>query len=180
MNRNSSGSQWFRRVSWREWVGLGAGLLALAALFLPWTVLTADTATSDVRDAFASLPHDDVVRSAWHSDFFAWFPPFVVLAAGVVVVLFGQRPKMRISGLPQLWLVAGLAAFVLVIIGWSTLSWVFDSDQRAFLDVAGVAINAGVGRYLGLLATLIAIAVAIADIRAARAESRQPRKLPKR
>lgn len=176
MNRNSSAGHWLRRVSWREWLGLGAGVLALAVLFLPWTVLTADSATADVRDAFAALPHDDVVRSAWHSDFFSWFPPFVVLAVGVVVVVFGQRPKVRISGLPQLWLVAGLAAFLLMIIGWSTLSWVFDSDQRAFLDVAGVAINPGIGRYLGLLATLLTITAAIADIRAARTESRRPRR----
>ncbi|MGW4489025.1 hypothetical protein ACWEOE_34970 [Amycolatopsis sp. NPDC004368] len=164
-----------KRVTWREWLGLGAGLLALVTLFLPWTVLTADTATDDVRDAFNSLPHDDVVRSAWHSDFFSWFPPLVVLLAGIVVVVFGQVRKVRISGLPHLWLVAGLAALLLMVIGWTTLDWVFDSDQRAFLEAAGVMINPGVGRYLGLLAALVSVAAATLDIRALRAESRAPR-----
>ncbi|QRP44542.1 hypothetical protein [Amycolatopsis sp. FDAARGOS 1241] len=165
-----------KRVSWREWLGLGAGLLALGTLFFPWTVLTADTATPDVQDAFATLPHDDVVRSAWHSDFFSWFPPFVLLLAGLAVVLFGQVRKVRTSGLPHLWLVGALGALLLMIIGWATLDWVFDSDQRAFLATAGVVINPGVGRYLGLLFALISIAASILDIRAARTESRQPRR----
>ncbi|MEV6902860.1 hypothetical protein [Amycolatopsis sp. NPDC051372] len=164
-----------KRVTWREWLGLGAGLLALVAVFLPWTVLTADTATADVRDAFNSLPHDDVVRSAWHSDFFSWFPPLVLVLVGLVVVFFGQVRKVRVSGLPHLWLVAGLAALLLMVIGWTTLDWVFDSDQRAFLETAGVMINPGVGRYVALLAVLVSIAASILDIRAARTESRAPR-----
>ncbi|MEV0072395.1 MULTISPECIES: hypothetical protein [unclassified Amycolatopsis] len=164
-----------KRVTWREWLGQGAGLLALVALFLPWTVLTADTATADVRDAFNSLPHDDVVRSAWHSDFFSWFPPLVLVLVGLAVVFFGQVRKVRVSGLPHLWLVADLAALLLMVIGWTTLDWVFDSDQRAFLETAGVMINPGVGRYVALLAVLVSIAASILDIRAARAESRAPR-----
>ncbi|GAA3575747.1 hypothetical protein GCM10022222_70530 [Amycolatopsis ultiminotia] len=165
-----------KRVTWREWLGLAAGLLAFGTLFLPWTVLTADTATPDVKDAFASLPHDDVVRSAWHSDPFSWLPPVVLLVAGLVVVVFGQVRKARMSGLPHLWLVAGLAALVLMAIGWSTVDWVFDSDQRAFLEAAGVTVSAGVGRYLGMLCTLVSVVVAIVDIRAARAESRASRR----
>ncbi|SEP54018.1 hypothetical protein [Amycolatopsis saalfeldensis] len=162
-------------VSWREWLGLAAGLLALASLFLPWTTLTADAAAPDVRDAFASLPHGDVVRSAWNSDFFSWFPPFVLLLAGLAVVLFGQMTKVRTSGLPHLWLVAGLGALLLMIIGWTTLTWIFDSDQRAFLQTAGIEINAGIGRYLGMLFAVVSVVTAFLDIRAARAEARAPR-----
>lgn len=164
-----------KRVTWREWLGLAAGLLALGSLFLPWTTLTADTATPDVRDAFASLPHGDVVRSAWNSDFFSWFPPFVLLLAGVAVVVFGQVTKVRTSGLPHLWLVAGLGALLLMIIGWTTLDWIFDSDQRAFLQTAGIEINAGIGRYLGMLFAVVSVVTAFLDIRAARAEARAPR-----
>ncbi|MBB4685520.1 hypothetical protein [Amycolatopsis jiangsuensis] len=164
------------RVTWREWLGLAAGLLALGTLFLPWTVLTADTATPEVQDAFGSLAQDDVVRSAWHSDPFSWVPPLVLLLVGVGVVVFGQVRKARMSGLPHLWLVAGLATVLLMAIGWSTLDWVFDSDQRAFLAAAGVTVGAGVGRYLGMAFALVSIAVSILDIRAARAESRVSRR----
>ncbi|MDT8915675.1 hypothetical protein [Amycolatopsis sp. PS_44_ISF1] len=164
-----------KRVTWREWLGLGAGLLALASLFLPWATLTADAAAPDVRAAFASLPHGDVVRSAWNSDFFAWFPPFVLLLAGVAVVLFGQVKKVRTSGLPHLWLVVGLGALLLMVVGWTTLTWIFDSDQRAFLQTAGIEINAGAGRYLGLLFAVVSAVAAVLDIRAARVEARAPR-----
>ena len=165
-----------RRVTWREWLGLAAGLLAIGSAFLPWTVLSADTATSDVRDAFGTLPHSDVVRTAWNSDLFSWGPPFLLVLAGVAVVLFGQVRRARISGLPQLWLVAGLATILLMVIGWATLDWVFDTDQRAFLQAAGVTISGGVGRYLGMAFAVGSAAVAVVDIRAARAESRASRR----
>ena len=161
-----------RRVTWREWLGLAAGLLAVGSTFLPWTVLSADTATSDVRDAFATLPHSDVVRTGWNSDLFAWGPPLLLVLAGVAVALFGQVRKARISGLPQLWLVAGLVTILLMVIGWATLSWIFDGDQRAFLEAAGVTISGGVGRYLGMAFAVGSAVVAVVDIRAARAESR--------
>ncbi|WP_033291987.1 hypothetical protein [Amycolatopsis jejuensis] len=161
-----------KRVTWREWLGLAAGLLAVGSLFLPWTVLSADTATPDVRDAFASLPPSDVVRTAWHSDLFSWVPPLLLAAVGVVVVVFGQVKKARVSGLPHLWLVGALAVLLLMVIGWTTLDWVFDSDQRAFLKAAGVTISGGVGRYLGMAFTIGSVALAILDIRAVRAESR--------
>ncbi|WP_020661880.1 hypothetical protein [Amycolatopsis benzoatilytica] len=163
------------RVTRREWLGLCAGLLATGSTFLPWTVLSADTATSDVRDAFGTLPHSDVVRTAWNSDLFSWGPPLLLVLAGVAVVLFGQVRKARISGLPQLWLVAGLATILLMVIGWTTLDWVFDSDQRAFLEAAGVTISAGVGRYAGMAFAVGSAVAAVVDIRAARVESRASR-----
>ncbi|WP_406642102.1 hypothetical protein [Amycolatopsis sp. WGS_07] len=165
-----------RRVTWREWLGLAAGLLAVGSTPLPWTVLSADTATPDVRDAFGTLPHSDVVRTAWHSDLFSWGPPLLLAVVGLAVVLFGQVTKARVSGLPQLWLVGGLATVLLMVIGWTTLDWVFDSDQRAFLDAAGVSISGGVGRYLAMAFAVGSVVVAIVDIRAARAESRASRR----
>ncbi|GAA4544697.1 hypothetical protein [Amycolatopsis samaneae] len=162
------------RVSWREWLGLAAGLLALGATFLPWTTLS--TSRPDVKDALNSLPHDDVVRDAWGADFFSWFPPLLLLFAGLAVTLFGQIRKVRISGLPQLWLVADAAVLVLMLIGWVTNDWQFTADQRGLFDAGGIVIGLGAGRYLGLGAALVAFVVAILDIRAARAESRMPRR----
>ncbi|QKV75582.1 hypothetical protein [Amycolatopsis sp. Hca4] len=163
-----------KSVTWREWLGLAAGLLALGSTFLPWTTLTATR--SDIEDIFAQLPRGDVVRDAWHSSFFAWCPPLPLLLAGLVVVVFGRIRTLRVSGLPQLWLVVAAASLLLMVLGWVTLDWEFDADQRGIFEAAGVAIRPGLGRYLGLLAALVSGVAAFQDMRAMRAESRQPRK----
>ncbi|WP_199430425.1 hypothetical protein [Qaidamihabitans albus] len=162
------------RVSWREWLGLGAGLLGLGTLFLPWTRLRATD--PEVGAALAELPADEVSRSAWDSTFFAWFPPLLLLLAGLAVTLAGQSAKARVSGLPQLWLVACAVALVSLVLGWLIIDWQFGSEQRALLRAGGVTVNAGIGRYLGLAAALASTVAAVLDVRAARAEARHPRK----
>ncbi|WP_410615919.1 hypothetical protein [Amycolatopsis sp. lyj-109] len=163
-----------KSVTWREWLGLAAGLLALGSTFLPWTTLTATK--PDIEDILAQLPQGDVVRNAWHSSFFAWCPPLPLLLAGLVVVFFGRIRTLRVSGLPQLWLVVAAASLLLMVLGWVTLDWEFDADQRGIFEAAGVAIGAGLGRFLGLFAALVSGVAAFLDMRAMRAESRQPRK----
>jgi H+/Cl- antiporter ClcA len=163
-----------KSVTWREWLGLAAGLLALGSTFLPWTTLS--TNKPDIEDILSQLPHSDVVRDAWHSSFFAWCPPLPLLLAGLVVVFFGRIRKLRVSGLPHLWLVVAAATLLLMVIGWFTLDWEFDADQRGIFEAAGIAINPGFGRFLGLFAALVSGVAAFLDMRAARAESRQPRK----
>jgi H+/Cl- antiporter ClcA len=163
-----------KSVTWREWLGLAAGLLALGSTFLPWTTLTASK--PDIEDILVQLPHGDVVRDAWHSSFFAWCPPLPLLLAGLVVVVFGRIRNLRVSGLPHLWLVVAAASVLLMALGWLTLDWEFDADQRGIFEAAGVAIGPGVGRFLGLFAALVSGVAAFLDVRAMRAESRQPRK----
>ncbi|WP_410591845.1 hypothetical protein [Amycolatopsis sp. lyj-23] len=163
-----------KSVTWREWLGLAAGLLALGSTFLPWTTLTATR--PDIEDILTQLPHGDVVRDAWHSSFFAWCPPLPLLLAGLVVVVFGRIRNLRISGLPHLWLVVAAASLLLMALGWFTLDWEFDADQRGIFEAAGIAIGPGLGRFLGLFAALVSCVVAFLDVRAMRAESRQPRK----
>ncbi|MGV9359961.1 hypothetical protein [Amycolatopsis sp. NPDC003731] len=163
-----------KSVTWREWLGLAAGLLALGSTFLPWTTLTATR--PDIEDILAQLPQGDVVRDAWHSSFFAWCPPLPLLVAGLVVVVFGRIRTVRVSGLPQLWLVVAAASLLLIVLGWVTLEWEFDADQRGIFEAAGVAIRPGLGRFLGLFAALVSGVVAFLDMRAMRAESRQLRK----
>jgi len=163
-----------KSATWREWLGLAAGLLALGSTFLPWTTLTATK--PDIESILAQLPHGDVVRDAWHSSFFAWCPPLPLLLAGLVVVVFGRIRTVRVSGLPQLWLVVAAASLLLMVLGWFTLDWEFDADQRGIFDAAGVAIGPGLGRFVGLFAALVSGVGAFLDMRAMRAESRQPRK----
>lgn len=163
-----------KSITWREWLGLAAGLLALGSMFLPWTTLS--TNKPDIEIVLSSLPHGDVVRDAWHSSFFAWCPPLPLLLAGLVVVFFGRIRKARVSGLPHLWLAVAVASLLLMVVGWFTLDWEFDADQRGIFDAASIAIGPGFGRFLGFLAALVSGVAAFSDMWAARAESRQPRK----
>lgn len=163
-----------KRVTWREWLGLAAGLLALAALFLPWTELSATD--PQLRAALAELPSEDVSRPVWSATFFGWFPPLLLVLTGLAVVLFGQSARARWSGLPQLWLVATVVALAGTVLGWVFIDWQFGEQQRGLLTESGVSIGAGVGRYLGVAAALVSLTGAVLDVVALRAESRLPRK----
>lgn len=155
------------RVSWREWVALGAGLVAVGSLFLPWTNLSATR--QDVEDALNSLPAGEVARDAFTTGFLAWSPPVLLALAGVAVVLFGQRPKVRISGLPHLWLIAVAVAVVLMVLAWLGIGWQFSADVRDFLrEEGGVGFYGGIGRYLGMLCGLVSLAAAALDVRSLR------------
>ncbi|WP_024876682.1 hypothetical protein [Saccharomonospora piscinae] len=151
-------------VSWREWLGLGAALLAVVSLLLPWTRLSA--ADPAVSAALAELPAGDVSRSVWRGTFFAWLAPMLVVLAGVAVVVAGQRPALRRSGLPHLWLVAAAVAACSVVFAWVFADWQFGAEQRAFLADSGVAVQAALGRYLGAAAVLVSLVAAVCDVRA--------------
>lgn len=163
-----------KSVTWREWLGLAAGLLALGATFLPWTTLT--TNRPEIEDALSSLPQGDVVRSAWNSGFFTWLPPLPLLLAGLAVVVFGRIPKARAGGLAHLWLVVAAASLLFMALGWLIMDWQFDEDQRGLFDAAGITIGTGTGRFLALGAGVVSAVAAFLDVRAVRAESREPRK----
>lgn len=153
-------------MSRREWLGLGAGLLAAVSLFLPWSTLSASA--PDVEAGLRAQSSADVVRDAFNSSFLAWVPPILLLLLGLVVVLFGQRPKVRESGLPQLWLVGAAAVLLLMVISWFLITLQFDSDKRAFFDAVGVVIHAGYGRYLGVAGGVVSVVVAFLDARSTR------------
>ncbi|EID53356.1 hypothetical protein [Saccharomonospora xinjiangensis] len=153
------------RVSWREWLGLAAGLLAVVALVLPWTRLSASD--PEVSAALAELPRADVHRSVWRATFLGWLAPLLVAVAGVSVVLFGQRPALRRDGLPHLWLVAAGVAACATALAWVFLDWQFGEEQRTFLAESGVAVEAAFGRYLGAAAVLVSLVAATLDVRAA-------------
>nr|WP_221471833.1 hypothetical protein [Amycolatopsis umgeniensis] len=139
-------------------------MLALVALFFPWTTLTASR--PEIEDVLTSLPAGDVTRDAWRSGFLAWAPVFLLFLPGLAVVLFGRVEAVRRAGLPHLWLMAAIAALLLMLLGWFTLDWQFDADQRGILSAAGIEIGAGLGRYLGLAAAVVSVVGAAFDVRA--------------
>ncbi len=153
------------RISWREWLGLAAGLLAVGSLFLPWTQLS--SAHPEVSAALAELPDSDVHRSVWRATFFGWLAPLLVAIAGGCVAVFGQRPALRVAGLPHLWLVAAVVAACATALAWVFLDWEFGEEQHAFLTESGVAVRAALGRYLGAVAVLVSLVAAVLDVRAA-------------
>jgi hypothetical protein len=155
-----------KRVTWREWLGLGAGLLAAVSLFLTWTTLSASA--PDVQDGLRSLPAPEVMRNAWKSDFLSWFPPGLLLLTGLAVVVFGQVGKVRDSGLPQLWLISSSVVVLMMAISWYGIELQFGSEERALFSAGGIVISPGFGRYIGLLAGFLGLFAASADIRAAR------------
>lgn len=161
------------RPSWREVGGLAAAVLAVVSLFLPWTVLTADDPA--VRSALAELPGDDVTRSVWRATFFGWFPPLLVAAVGVTVAAIGRNNAARTGGLPQLWLIGAGLALLFTVLGWLFADWQFGSEERAVLEAGGVAVDAGIGRYLGGIAAVASLVFAALDTRALHTETRRRR-----
>ncbi|MEU0513697.1 hypothetical protein [Amycolatopsis sp. NPDC006125] len=154
------------RVSWREWTAFGAGVVATLALFLPWTNLSATNQVVD--EALRELPSSDVARDAWTTGFLAWCGPLLLLLAGVAVVVFGQFRKVRVAGLPHLWLIFAGVALLLMVLGWFAMGWQFDEDTRELLDEGGIGLYAGIGRYLGMLGALASLVAAVLDVRALR------------
>ncbi|GAA1241090.1 hypothetical protein GCM10009676_27590 [Prauserella halophila] len=161
------------RPSWREFGGLAAAVLAVVSLLLPWTVLSADDPA--VRSALAELPAGDVTRSVWRATFFGWFPPLLVAAVGVTVAAIGRKNVARTGGLPQLWLIGACLALLCTVLGWLLADWQFGAEERAVLEAGGVAVEAGIGRYLGALAAVASTAFAALDTRALHTETRRSR-----
>lgn len=157
------------RVSWREWVALIAGLLAIVSLFLPWTVLSAES--QEVEEALNEEPASLVVRNAFTTGVLAWAGPVLLVLTGIAVVLLGQRHKLRVAGLPQLWLIAAAVAALIMVLGWIGMGWQFDQYAREMLhDIAGVGFYGGLGRYLGMACGVASLVMAVLDVRAGRRE----------
>lgn len=160
----------FGRVGWREWLGLGAAVLAVVASLLNWTVLSsADPA--EARE-LAAMPHGEIHRNAFNSGFYAWGSVSLTVLTGLAVAVLGQFRTIRRAALPQLWLVAGVVTVALAAIGFSAMGLQFGSNGASLLDTIGVNIDAGSGRWLGLAAALLALVAAALDVRALRRERR--------
>jgi len=126
------------RVSKAEWIGLGAGLIAFIASFLPWYDWTAGPFGFSVN--------------AWSLGFLAWFPVLLIVAGAVVILvqqLGTNMPQIRVSW-PLILLGGAALALVLILIRWLSLS--AETDGFA---VAGISYGAGFGLYVGLVAAIL-------------------------
>lgn len=161
------------RPTWRDLGGLGAAVIAVVALLLPWTTLSSGNA--DVQAALAMLPAEDVTRSVWRATFLGWFPPLLVAAIGLTVTVAGRVSAARTGGLPQVWLIAAVLAALSTAFAWIFIGWQFGGQERGILEAGGVSISAASGRYVGAVAVAACLVFAILDVRALRAEASRHR-----
>jgi len=119
------------------------GLLAFINTFLPWWSVSAKGSLGTISGASAS-------GNAWDIGFWAWFPMFLLLALGILVVLpaFGRSVVIR-GGYAAFGAVALLAAIIVLIL-WLTYSPV-PSELSAYVNQ-----NASFGTYLGLVLAIVA------------------------
>jgi hypothetical protein len=135
------------KVSKAEWIGLGAGVLAFVASFLPWYEVTF-SGPSAVLSGFVSGGW----LSAWSLGFAAWFPVLLLVAsAGVMLAehLGAQIPTFRL-GWPLILLGVSVLALVIILLRWVTLP-----DPTSGLPFSGVSFGAGFGLYVGLVAAVL-------------------------
>lgn len=126
------------RVSRAEWIGLGAGLVAFIASYLPWFSLSAGLFSFSAN--------------AWDLGFFAWFPVLLMVAAAGVILaqqLGTNLPTVR-PGWPLLLLGVAALSLILILIRWLTLSG--ESGGGLF---GTVSYGAGFGLYVGLVAAIL-------------------------
>jgi hypothetical protein len=128
------------RVTKAEWIGLGAGLLAFIASFLPWF-------TVSLGGAFSTS------INAWSLGFAAWFPLLLVLAgAGLILAqqLGANVPVVKL-GWPLVMLGVAVLSLIIILIRWLTLS---SGTYGVFAD-SGISYGAGFGLYVGLVAAIL-------------------------
>ena|GEM_PF-6945638 len=149
-------------MSWREWLGVGAAILAVVSAFLDWTVLSSTTPAE--AQQLATLPHGETHRDAFDSGVYAWISVLLTVVTGVTVAALGQFRSIRRAGLPQLWLVAAIVGVALGVIGFFALGVQFGSQAAALLETLGVRFGVGAGRWLGLGAGVLTLVASVFDL----------------
>lgn len=166
-----------KRLNWREWLGLGAAALAVASLFLTWTVLSTDNPV--LVEMLAGMPYEATHRGVWRSGVYAWISPLLVIIVSVLEPVLGRFGGLRGSGLPQLWLIGGVVALALGLLGVPAMGIQFDGAQGALLAEVGVTATPGLGRWLGIAAAAVAVLAAALDVLALRAKEPRRRRKPR-
>src|SRR6266566_2306060 len=100
------------RVTKAEWIGLGAGLLAFIASFLPWF-------TFSVLGGVYS-----VSANAWSLGFAAWFPVLLLLAGSGLMLAqqLGVNVPVVKPGWPLVLFGVAVLSLIIILIRWLTLS----------------------------------------------------------
>jgi magnesium-transporting ATPase (P-type) len=139
-----------------EWVGVGAGVLAAIASFLPWFSATGTFADQQRANGFRSW------LTAWGSYFIGWFP--IVLLLAVAVFIVGQRFSKTAPLLPSLWLTLAVLAMVMILLRWISARSTNEPPEV-------LTWHTGWGLYLGLISAGVS---AVAAFLAFRSSHRQP------
>jgi hypothetical protein len=151
------------RLTALDGVMVGAGLLAYISSFLPWY-----TTSVSVLGINRSASAD-----AWHAGVGAWCSVLLLVLVGVLV-LVGTLGGLGASASRSL-ITLGLSvlAFIALILRWVTFpdasGGLSRSDELGGLDLGSaftVSSGAGVGLYLGLIATIVAVVASLLTLRA--------------
>jgi hypothetical protein len=132
------------KISLLEWVGVGAGALALVASFLPWFSLTGTFADQQRALGFPTW------TTAWRAGFLGWFPVMllVIIALLIAVKLMGRH----VAILPPLWITLSLLAAVMILLRWITVP---DATVATGKGPDYAALSAGFGLFAGLIVALV-------------------------
>jgi hypothetical protein len=133
----------WKRLSSQDRAIVGGAGVAFIAGFLPWWG--------------ASVGLFSVSVSGWSAGFTAWAGTLLLTAAGVLLALRRSGTALPSVGVGPSVLVAGVAAvgLLLVIIRWVTLP-----------RYRGIDVGARYGIYLALIAGVVEVAAAVAEMRA--------------
>ncbi|HEX4702222.1 MAG TPA: hypothetical protein VH352_08865 [Pseudonocardiaceae bacterium] len=130
------------RVSKAEWIGLGAGLVAFIASFLPWYEFSATGILGGIGYSW----------NAWSLGFAAWFPLLLLVAAAGLML--AQQMGVNVPAVKPSWplILLGVAVLALVII---LLRWLTLPGGSDGLPATGITYGAGFGLYVGIVASIL-------------------------
>ncbi|WAL64648.1 hypothetical protein ORV05_27350 [Amycolatopsis cynarae] len=130
-----------KQVTKLEWMGIGGGLVAFVASFLPWYSFSAGVLSGSL--------------SAWSVGIGGWGPVLLLIACGALVL--APRFGRQVPNAPLIWLIASGVSVLIILLRWVTLP----SDPLGGLGGAGFSAGAGFGLFLGLVAAIVSCAGAV-------------------
>jgi hypothetical protein len=142
------------RITPLEWVGVGAGVLALVASFLPWYTLSG-TITQDQR-----LLGQRTWLTAWGTNFLGWFPVVLLVAVGVLIV--AKRFGRAVPILASLWMTLAVLAVVMILLRWITVP---DASRITGRGADYATFHGGFGLYAGLAAGVVSVVTGFLSFR---------------
>jgi hypothetical protein len=156
-----------KRVTTFEWVGIGAGLLALIVSFFPWYSASASVAGIEASES----------NTAWSTGIGAWLPVLMLLATAVLVAL--PHVGVAVPNLALTWLGLAGAAALIILLRWLTLPNDGGlSEVGLSLETVEVDAGAGFGLILGLILAIGSAVVAFLSYRSAPSRDAAPQPGP--
>lgn len=125
------------RITWLDWLGVGAGIVALVVSFLPWYRLV------DTLEQQSAAVGAATWITVWQGNFLAWFP--IVLLMAVSVLILWQRFGKPVQLMSSLWLTLAILAIVMILLRWVTLPATIRSDYGLYLGLIAALVSGGAG-----------------------------------